>query len=614
MKKPVAVVVGMEVNGLSVIRSLGRNGVHVIAVTSNTMQPTAQTRYCKRVYCENERAETVIQTLVDLGKKLDQKAPLFLTMDKTVQIVSDNREKLEPYYIIRAPSKNTIRLLQNKVLLNEFTKKHGFLTPNTHILRSRGSVDEAAAFLKFPVIIKPRWKGGGFDANFKCRAFVANDRASLQAHLQNYDWKEELLAQEFIENGEKNIYFCLAYFNTSSEPLATFVGRKIRIWPPAIGNTASTEPADENEVEKIAVDFFRKAGFQGLCSLEFIKDPALGKLYSIEPTVGRTDYQEGVAAANGVNIPYIAYCDMAGTRLPNVVRSKKPVVWIDHVPDVNAANKLIHEGRITLSQYRSSLAGKKAFSIFAWDDPGPSLSVLNKKIKGRFKRAVLAMLDVCPFMYPIFKPLIPPDIRWAACGITENIKNGRTLNKNLFNYFIRDPERQPPNEKRIIVSPADGVVRRIIEKDDKKIVVISMNFYDVHVQRVPISGKLISTENAGHYVEHGSAEEKKYFNDPWSYERDYLFPVQKITLFDTEIGEVVVRQITSIWARRIEVWLKPGETVKMGQKLGRIIFGSTVVIEMPALVNICVTPIPEYRARKRSDKTVVGGESIIARY
>jgi phosphatidylserine decarboxylase len=49
-----------------------------------------------------------------------------------------------------------------------------------------------------------------------------------------------------------------------------------------------------------------------------------------------------------------------------------------------------------------------------------------------------------------------------------------------------------------------------------------------------------------------------------------------------------VRLITSLAARRIETWVREGEEVARGQRIGRILLGSTVVLELPATVNLLV--------------------------
>ena len=88
------------------------------------------------------------------------------------------------------------------------------------------------------------------------------------------------------------------------------------------------------------------------------------------------------------------------------------------------------------------------------------------------------------------------------------------------------------------------------------------------------------------------------------YELKKMMPFQKITTFETEIGIVRVRQITSFFAKRISVFLKEGQTYKIGTRLGNVLAGSTVVLEIPNKVTVTV---------KKNDE-VLAGETIVARY
>jgi len=64
--------------------------------------------------------------------------------------------------------------------------------------------------------------------------------------------------------------------------------------------------------------------------------------------------------------------------------------------------------------------------------------------------------------------------------------------------------------------------------------------------------------------------------------REKSCPVQKRLVIATDAGQVAVRLITSVAARRVETWVREGEEVERGQRIGRILLGSTVVLELPA--------------------------------
>jgi phosphatidylserine decarboxylase len=77
--------------------------------------------------------------------------------------------------------------------------------------------------------------------------------------------------------------------------------------------------------------------------------------------------------------------------------------------------------------------------------------------------------------------------------------------------------------------------------------------------------------------------------------------VQEVVTLRTDNGEVKVRLVTSYWASRIKVWTHPGQHLDKGQRIGRILLGSTVIVELPGKVALAV----------KKDERVVAGETLI---
>ena len=165
-------------------------------------------------------------------------------------------------------------------------------------------------------------------------------------------------------------------------------------------------------------------------------------------------------------------------------------------------------------------------------------------------------------------------------------------------YFFRDPKRIVPDEKRIILAPADGKIllvqpyKHSITGKASTLVSIFMSPFNVHVNRIPIKGRV-------------------------SYLR--YFPGQFLMAFDhrsmdsnerMEIGidngeiEVFFNQVSGFLARRIICSLQQGDSVEAGKSFGMIKFGSRVDVVLPSSVSVVVQP---------GQKTMAG-ETILARY
>ena len=161
-------------------------------------------------------------------------------------------------------------------------------------------------------------------------------------------------------------------------------------------------------------------------------------------------------------------------------------------------------------------------------------------------------------------------------------------------YFFRDPERVVPIGDDILVSPADGLITNITEtKEGKKTYIkvsIFLSIFNVHIQRLPISGEVTKVD----YIE------GKFINatlDKASEENERL----KITIKNGN-NLIFVTQIAGLIARRIVNYVKPNENINQGDRYGIIKFGSRVDIEFPNSFKLLVN----------EGQQCIGGETIIA--
>ncbi len=159
-------------------------------------------------------------------------------------------------------------------------------------------------------------------------------------------------------------------------------------------------------------------------------------------------------------------------------------------------------------------------------------------------------------------------------------------------FFFRDPARTVPEDERIIVSAADGVVTRVEENADSKVVSVFLSPLDVHINRSPISGKISQIIYTKGHKKPATSNKASLVNE----RNSIVIDGDGITLTCT--------QIAGILARRIVCWPHEGDILSRGQKYGLIKFSSRTDLLMPANVELAV---------KVGDR-VRGGETIIARY
>ena len=162
--------------------------------------------------------------------------------------------------------------------------------------------------------------------------------------------------------------------------------------------------------------------------------------------------------------------------------------------------------------------------------------------------------------------------------------------------FFRDPIRRVPTEERLVVSPADGTVTEISEvQEDEFLKVpchkigIFLSVFNVHINRSPCEG---------------TVREVKYKPGKFLDARDPKCGAENESN-SIHIGDMLVKQIAGLIARRIVCEAKPNDTLARGQKFGMIKFGSRTELYIPKdrVAEISV---------KVKDK-VKGGKTVVAR-
>ena len=158
-------------------------------------------------------------------------------------------------------------------------------------------------------------------------------------------------------------------------------------------------------------------------------------------------------------------------------------------------------------------------------------------------------------------------------------------------YFFRDPERQPPPDDHLVVSPADGRVLEVREEREEQFlhqpatrVSIFMSPLDVHVNRSPVAGTI-------ELVRHTAGRFRAAFADKASLDNE-----RNAVLLTAPGGRFLVVQIAGALARRIICNRQPGDRLARGERFGMIMFGSRVDLFLPPAARPVVTRGDRVRA------------------
>jgi D-aspartate ligase len=323
-----AVVVRAALNGLGIIRSLGRASVPTIVVDTTRWRAAMWSRFCRTIVVESLDSKVLVAGLLKLQKKLGGRPVLFLTDDEAVRIASECRDELRGAYRFHLPPQQTVAMLSNRARFLEFSEQSGLPVPQSLRLRADCSSEDLSA-LQFPIIIKPAAGQatipGGKDHLYPI--FSMKEAAVLSRRL--LECADEVVVQEWITGPDSNI--CFAQFHRGRDPdsLRIFTGRKIAGHPAANGTMTLCLPAPEvmNSLEPLTQKFIELTKFEGLGSLEFKWDQRLHRYAIVGLTVGRADWHEELASLSGANIPLAAYRHALGLQPISQPPVDRTVAW-----------------------------------------------------------------------------------------------------------------------------------------------------------------------------------------------------------------------------------------------------------------------------------------------
>lgn len=299
--------------GLSIIRCLGKMGVHVVACdySFDNSSYGSKSKYVKeflKIENLNKISEDVKDRLVEYGKKQSEKPVLFPTHDKYVEFIDTYYNELSEYFLIsQAPEKLNTKLM-DKWSLSDIALKEGVRIPLTYNI-SDENLGEKITNIGFPCIVKPA-ENTKFISIFRKKVFVCNDESELNESIEKC--KENGIAafvQEIIPGFDDHMYTYDFYISQTGKTTNYMTAQKYRQWPINFGASVFTVQRYVQELVEIGQPFLENIGYRGFGEIEFKKHAKTGEYYLIEINTRTTNFNTLIDKV-GINMPYLAYKDL----------------------------------------------------------------------------------------------------------------------------------------------------------------------------------------------------------------------------------------------------------------------------------------------------------------
>jgi len=321
LKKNPVIVFNCSYNGLSIIQELGSRGIYCIALDSFFSVGTFS-KYAKFKRCPNPLKDELgfVEFLYKLCASLPLKPVLFPTNDEWALVTAKYKKSLLNVSYPCVSDYETMSAILSKDQFYKIGQARNYMTPYTFDNKDILSIKENA----FPIVAKAKYKSlpiGHCNSHINHalkanRLIVLKNRKQLAEYvMRNAYILSHLVFQEYIAGNSSAMFTVGIYADEKSDIKALFTGRKIRGYPPDIGDNILGESHVLPEfVITNTVRIVREMSFTGIAEFEYKKDQNTGKYRLIEINPRPWSWI-GITPECGVNIPYIAYKSLLGYEL-----------------------------------------------------------------------------------------------------------------------------------------------------------------------------------------------------------------------------------------------------------------------------------------------------------
>jgi len=368
---PGAIILGGSFACVEAARNLDKHGVRVCVLGS----ATSVARFSRSVGCfvtwpKALKDEELLDFLVAMAEKCGvQGWVLFPTCDEHLRVLAKHSSLLSEHFVLTTPPWEKVRFLYDKRLTYALAQKVGIPIPRTYV---PGNVHQLASLdVEFPVVLKPAITSRFLEtANRK--AYRADDRQELEklyALMSQVIPPSEVIVQDFLPEPSRNLYSFAGYYR-KGELIVGLSVKRTRQFPRDFGRISTFAVAVEvPELRELASQLLRAIDYTGLAEVEFMWNAKRARFELLEVNARLWAWQ-GLAAAAGIDIPYVAFADALGQPFPiGVIR--QGTKWLRLLTDIRAAAQEILSGTLSVRQYLNSLDGTTVFAVFSPSDPIP---------------------------------------------------------------------------------------------------------------------------------------------------------------------------------------------------------------------------------------------------
>ena len=316
--------------GVGLVRTLGRLGIDVFAVTEDAYTPAARSRYLREAIVwpttVAEPAEELVDGLLDVGRRIGRRSVLYVTDEEAAILIAEHAYRLrERFYLADVPA-GLPRQLASKWRLAELCREHGIDTPPSASPRSRAELVDAARSLGFPVALKNGEAWERIVNPAVSSTTVAHNVAELERLASGWRSMPSVIVQRYVPYESSEDWVTQIYAGSDTQRWLTFTGVKMRSWPAFTGATAVAYSARNATLADLTASLCRSTGLRGIAALDWRMDLRDGRYYLLDfnPRVGMNFRL--FETSDGLDVVRAMHLDLTGRPLPVRSADRRPAL------------------------------------------------------------------------------------------------------------------------------------------------------------------------------------------------------------------------------------------------------------------------------------------------
>lgn len=350
-----AVVLGLYIPGIAIIKHLSAHGIEVIGLSYIRNVPGFALKNARTLLIPSpvNEAEKLLQYLIRISKYFTSKPVVYNTSDDYLQFLHKYKDELSQHYLFAWEATAQALQLSSKLELVQTATEAGVPKPNTMVVEQLSEAHSLSETVQFPVLIKPLYANEWRTPDMK-KIIGSNKVIRISSKEELDSWlnklgntKAKFMIQELIPGEDDELFYCVVLLARDGKIKRYFCGQKIRITPIHFGSASYVETVNAEPFIPMIEKLLTQINYFGPAGVEFKRDPR-DDTYKLIEVNTRFGLWDDLCLDLGTDVFLAYYDDMTGQNPDLIKPLDKKVRWVSISRDIPDSYQYVKEHKLSV--------------------------------------------------------------------------------------------------------------------------------------------------------------------------------------------------------------------------------------------------------------------------